>query len=375
MTMMIYISLFSGFPNWAELKKNTVMTLFPHNKSHCGHGPVVPPPGLEDARKKLKERQLSCGNCSQKFTAICALHVHLKGDSYHYDKDTLTAHPLDENSCPATAEGDNIEAEAAEAYFTETGERVMKMKKKESSKRKIKSEKKQSQKPDKIIDIQIYPKEDDKGMVDSPLVDPANVDLEFTGSTVVSGLDKSVESYEGVTAFNEPHADDVSMDIGEGENFDEPTESIETSVRETAEPATDDMFIPDQQTLANLHTGDIETQTGLVMNKQMVIDLHSMETNEDGSLKIVVGEKDAAVFKTPQGEEILKALKAQGKGLSAKNTQIIYNYTVPISLDQTGNELLAGSDIPAVSESLIAAVNAGSCSCIIEFIKLVAKKR
>ena len=36
---------------------------------------------------------------------------------------------------------------------------------------------------------------------------------------------------------------------------------------------------------------------------------------------------------------------------------------------------LAGSDIPAVSESLIAAVNAGSCSCIIEFIKLVVKKR
>ena len=35
---------------------------------------------------------------------------------------------------------------------------------------------------------------------------------------------------------------------------------------------------------------------------------------------------------------------------------------------------LAGSDIPAVSESLIAAVNAGSSSCIIEFIKLVAKK-
>ena len=36
---------------------------------------------------------------------------------------------------------------------------------------------------------------------------------------------------------------------------------------------------------------------------------------------------------------------------------------------------LAGSDIPAVSESLIAAVNAALCSCIIEFIKLVAKKR
>ena len=36
---------------------------------------------------------------------------------------------------------------------------------------------------------------------------------------------------------------------------------------------------------------------------------------------------------------------------------------------------LAGSDIPAVSESLTAAVDAGSCSCIIECIKLVGKKR
>ena len=44
-------------------------------------------------------------------------------------------------------------------------------------------------------------------------------------------------------------------------------------------------------------------------------------------------------------------------------------------LGKPGILSLAGSDIPAVSESLIAAVNAGSCSCIIEFIKLVAKKR
>ena len=337
--------------------------LFPHNSVHCGHGPIIPPAGLEAAREKLKSRPLKCGNCLQNFSAICALHTHLRGDSYHYDKETMTAFPLDENSCPAVINGEMDDTEITDTYFTESGARVMQMKKKKTKKKPFQKEE-VTEKPDKIIDIQVYPQEGDNDMADSELVDPANVDLEYSSPAGVSDMEKSVEACDEEPLLQRAGDDNEPMDTGGEENFVEP-ETIKTenvlpgvAVTETIPDASTGLSIPDQQNLADFETEGMEaegmqTQTALLMNKQMIIDLHSMETNEDGSLKIVVGEKDAAIFKTPQGEEILKALKAQGKGLSAKNTQIIYNYSVPVALEEAGSDVLVDSDIAAVAESLV----------------------
>ena len=52
-------------------------------------------------------------------------------------------------------------------------------------------------------------------------------------------------------------------------------------------------------------------------NKQMEITLYGIKTNEDGSLRVVVGENDSGVFNTPMGDEILKALKAQVNDIPA----------------------------------------------------------
>ena len=64
--------------------------------------------------------------------------------------------------------------------------------------------------------------------------------------------------------------------------------------------------------------------------KQVVVTLHGMETDADGSVQIVVGEEDAAVFNTEIGDEILKALRVQAKEIPAhEKTQIVFNYLDP----------------------------------------------
>lgn len=335
--------------------------LLPHNHSGpIGHGPIVPPPGLEAAREKLKAEPLRCGSCKQNFSAICALHLHLKGDSYHYDKETLTAFPLDENSCPLVHDHESVE-KAADAYFTQSGARIKNLSKHKSKSKKIKTEP-VSTKPDKIINIQVYPQDDDDHVDEE--ADPINVDIEYSNPptpVVDHGQDSLpvvgdggeeapvvTDNMENQVIAEEENFAEVEDFPGEVKNEIPPEEPIENvplaeTVQETVHQADDSICVPDQQNMSGLPAEGIETQTPLVVNKQMIIDLHSMETNEDGSLKIVVGEQDAAIFKTPQGEEILKALKAQGKGLSAKNTQIIYNYSVPVSVE--GGDVLAGNEM------------------------------
>ena len=64
--------------------------------------------------------------------------------------------------------------------------------------------------------------------------------------------------------------------------------------------------------------------------KQVVVTLHGMETDADGSVQIVVGEEDAAIFNTDIGDEILKALRLQAKEIPAhEKTQIVFNYLDP----------------------------------------------
>lgn len=392
--------------------------LYPHNG--YGHGPVTPPPGLKEAREKLKSQPLKCGNCRQKFSAICALHKHLNGDSYHYDKEMMTAYPLDENSCPSF---NDEKVSMTGTYMTEHGPRIVSMTKhKKKNSKYIKKEPTHvPTKPDKIINIQIYPEEDDNDNIEA---DPANVDLEYFGSptspVVVAepetsqhfdmGSQISADNDEpatGIEAVNACDVGDFDDDVlsenikqeikienqiltesneqhvhieNDGQEYVpikealpvvEPIPNIEAVLNVPENPESheemlglqetgDALYTHDQQSTAELQPNQAEP-TSFVMNKQMIIDLHSMETNEDGSLKIVVGEKDAAIFKTPQGEEILKALKTQGKGLSVKNTQIVYNYSVPISLEGDTNDELAETSIhvPAIADTSLTPVKRG----------------
>ena len=392
--------------------------LFPH--SGCGHGPVVPPPRLEAAREKRKAQMMKCGQCRQNFSAICSLHQHLSGDSYHFDKEMMTAYPLEENSCPAHHENQHS---VTGSYITESGVKQITMVKKKNSKP-IKKEP-GATKPNKIISIQVYPNEDDDDDNDT---DAANVDFEYFGPncaqpkvstknvnqiihesqaiTVTEATNTDLDDitgadFEEITekqfahdikqeiqndseVDNDDHIEAEPMEhqeqhvhiendgqeyIAKGTDFSEPVpvsgpipnvESVlnvpENNVsdeRNTELHNTgDDLFGEDQGNEDEIQT-DASEQTPFVMNKQMIIDLHSLETNSDGSLKIVVGEKHAGIFKTPQGEEILKALKAQGKGLSVKNTQIVYNYSVPILLDGSAQDRFAETNIhiPAISDS------------------------
>ena len=64
------------------------------------------------------------------------------------------------------------------------------------------------------------------------------------------------------------------------------------------------------------------------MNKQVVVTLYGIETDADGSVQIVVGEEDAAIFNTAIGDELLKALRAQANDIPAnESTQIVFNYS------------------------------------------------
>ena len=85
--------------------------------------------------------------------------------------------------------------------------------------------------------------------------------------------------------------------------------------------------------------------------KQVVVTLHGMETDADGSVQIVVGEEDAAIFNTDIGDEILKALRLQAKEIPAhEKTQIVFNYLDP--QDQEPNFIKYG-DLSEQSVSII----------------------
>lgn len=396
--------------------------VFPN--SGCGHGPVAPPPGLTAAREKRKAQMMKCGQCRQNFSAICSLHQHLSGDSYHFDKEMMTAYPLEENSCPAYHENQHC---VTGTYETESGVKQITMVKKKVSKTMKKEP--GTAKSNKIISIQVYPNDNEDD--DDIEADAANVDFEYYGPncaqtkvyskninqisvesqaiTVTEATDTDLDDITGAD-FEEITEKQLAQDIkqeiqneSEVENDDQieeeameqhlhiendgqeyitkgtdksepvpvdgpvpvggPIPNIESVLNVPENPvadepnadiqsAGDDLFAHGQENEDEIQT-DASEPTPFVMNKQMIIDLHSLETNADGSLKIVVGEKHAGIFKTPQGEEILKALKAQGKGLSVKNTQIVYNYSVPILLDGSAQDKFAETNIhiPAISDS------------------------
>ena len=348
---------------------------------HSGH--VSIPRGLEDRRKKKKEKQLNCGSCSQTFSAICTLHSHLKGDSYHFDHVTKTAYPL--SPCQKKQKRWSVKGEKEDScsendenvptYFTESGQMIGKMKrykrKHQTFKEVVKTEKKEKSEAGNFT-VELNPDYNDEEVQ----ADPSNVTFEIPDiSKTPKGQDteaKSVifekdifgnlptEMLEKVpiikteaipddfelmneagtqTKIHDDEGDEMEDDLYEemGEEM-----GVDASVNE------EKMEHSDEETVAS-ETAEASTNIEVPqehINMQMTINLHSLETNPDGSLKIVVAEEDAGIFRTPQGEEILKALKEQAaKGVVAKNTQVVYNYTVPVDSVKPQKEVFPSANI------------------------------
>ena len=334
---------------------------------HSGHGHIRIPRGLEESRKKRKEQQLSCGSCYRKFNAICSLHSHLRGDSYHYDHITKTAFPL--KPCPkkpkwqdaGDSDSNSEDEENIPTYYTQSGKMIGKMtrykRKQHKFKKVYKVDENEKQLEAETIKVELNPEyyQEDQEELETLEADPSNVSFEYPdASKALRDKDSVAKSivFESDIFGNLP-TEMLAKDKIKKELMSAQSESVSEAGTQTKDlPDIDDemeKMVSDYSAEIGAemaessvndedmdHSGDETQEPANVeeptqqINMQMTINLHSLETNPDGSLKIVVAEEDAGIFRTPQGEEILKALKEQAaKGVVAKNTQVVYNYTVP----------------------------------------------
>ena len=314
--------------------------MFPRHPVHCGHGPVIPPADLEEVRERSKENWVRCGTCNRSFSAICSLHQHLAGGSYHYDHMTMTAFPLDENNCGTQKscrtpskykKRKRDEDEPSEVYYTESGTVVSKMiryKGKQDSYKMCKVVPGDEEQREKRLITELS-KENPE------LKNPLNVSFEYpTGKAGVDKIPKAIVFEKDVTTIcesDEAEDDDVyAQEENESESYEYEEDGQNNEM--TAQVQSFHSSVHHLHSENEDQESQTEVSTGMKqepVTRQMTINVHSLETNEDGSLRIVVGEEDAAVFKTHHGEEILKALKEQAKGIAIKNTQIVYHYTSP----------------------------------------------
>lgn len=285
----------------------------------------------EDQRENNVAAGYKCGSCCQLFSAICVLHSHLGGGSYHYDKDTVTAYPLDENGCPTLKYIKNQE-ENQNNYCVKCGDKL----KRTSRKRKSKTV--SSEKDRKTVQIQIFPSQSDGEELEADReregseyrfmdVDDAEEDLksvaEDKDSSVCAGKADENDSSE-VTGQNVTDSDIAKVSaevISQTES-----ESVNSGSRNSQEPSISE----------NISDG------GAVMTKEVTVNIISLETSSDGSLKLVVSEEDAGIFQSPHGEEIMKALKKQAKGMKLQNTQIVCTYRVPVGDNKKDETAQAG---------------------------------
>lgn len=226
--------------------------------------------GADGDTERTKVKPFRCGDCEQDFSAICLLHTHLRGGSYHYDEETMTAFPLSGTTC----------ASVFKRMKTETPKVT----------------------PDSTRKIFKIKKIRKKGLQKQSLADS---DEEWTPST---------EEYNRKQSGH---------GINEYQNAFNVTPSIET----VNDEADSNIHGTDYTEMELDEHGQSSSQ-GISPKKnkrQLVINLYGMDRNEDGSLRLVVGEKDSGVFKTAAGDAILKALKLKGKMFKG-HMKVIYNY-------------------------------------------------
>lgn len=330
-----------------------------HNHARSFRDDSVPQPlRLEISRDDNKTTSYKCGSCCQTFSAICVLHVHLGGGSYHYDKDTKTAFPLDENGCPTLQYRMRNTDEYQDCYCVKCGASVNKTSKRRRKFRKTLI-KKSPKKGDKLVHIQ-YQQTDERN--EEKATSKVNVEQLHVGDNEDDDDDKrqsesDTENTETNNVDGELHLLNNAAGV-ESEKYGEldedgsanKTDSTLTDL-ETAKQSIDVVSSTEHSTsdCTSDHQEPTTSQEAMndsaFVNKEIILDVICMETNDDGSLKLVVGEKDAEIFKTPQGEEILKALKKQAKGSKLQNTQVLCSYSVPIEESHDEHEWSVGYNI------------------------------
>ena len=439
------------------------------------------PPGINIAREKSRVKPYKCGECLQHFSAICVLHTHLRGRSYRYEEETMTAYPLDTPDCSSESvmsypsdENETLETEVSES--TEKYYKVYKLRKgkknledsssihiikvvddppvvkpgtctsedenvsynetgnvgdeecstadvdtvseihntgqyaakehtaiqgnlcignsvehieqihqpgvsgiSDQNNRKVVYSQIQNQSvtSEILIPVKEETKEklnaDDEILVVEPAVggneieainsdmqvqtlyytlESSKIDSQVQVEINNGGVKQEVEGYTPMDKLN-PGFEDKSLDTylnipGAQENVD-----IQTTVVDTI-PATSSGDVDLEEAVAAFDEFGVPQS----QNKQLEITLFGMKTNEDGSLRLVVGENDAGVFNTPVGDEILKALKTQAHDIPADGSvQVVFNYSdssmdkVPIENDSSGNavEVLTYDQLEAYS--------------------------
>lgn len=366
-----------------------------------------------------------CGACSENFSAICLLHTHLKGGSYHYEAETMTAIPVDKLSCLTEYEGEEPDvAEQTEKYF-----KVYKMRKRKQDEEpssqisliKVIEDPKQNVKeksasitnsldmPDRDVKSQIVEKEptyhERQDETFKMRIDLENSLKEENGQekqsdvTKVRSNDDQEHSHNQTTAEAndmEITADDKKRDamnrkltVGGSELLHqednafvvvEPVESnveiqtvyyelessnledtiqmiptvddrkeIHQSEMQYGDSSKHDSSVLDNQKMQDTPTSVIESiqrtededidleqavaafdksSATLSNDKQLIITVYGVETSPDGTVQVVVGEKDGEVFDTPAGLELFKALKSQAKDIpSGGSTKVVFNYS------------------------------------------------
>ena len=243
------------------------------------------PSGADSDRDRTKAKPFRCGDCEQDFSAICLLHTHLRGGSYHYDQDTMTAFPLGGTTCSSVFKRLKMEKTAVAPDSTRKIFKIKKIRQKGKKKK----------------------------------LSLADSDEEWNAS-------KENEGYH----------------IGDYEKAFNVTPSIET-VNDEADAEIDDSEQAREEMNAPPSVAEVGG-TSPNKKRQLVINLYGMDRNEDGSLRLVVGEKDSGVFKTPAGDAILKALKTKGKMFKG-HMKVIYNYPDNVEPPEESEEVTEDAEM------------------------------
>ena len=299
-----------------------------HNHTKSNHEPSIQfiPPGQVSSSNRYK-----CGSCCQYFSAICVLHTHLGGGSYHYDKDAMSAYPLDENGCPTLKYLNNEDRHGS--YCDRCGDKVNTISKKRRRKKAASGD------TTNAIHIKIHPEETDIG---------ASKD----NDTVRAGVDDEEDESEEPEPIEDRNNNVHGSNTVDNSMIENSGNCDETDINKTADNI-DQANAVDRNKTGNGQQEVIPINNNVnrgYVNKEVTLNCITLETNEDGSVKLLLEEKDAAIFKTPHGEEIMKALKSQTKGMSLQNTQIVCSYSEPVdeniyatdnSLDEPRNTICA----------------------------------
>lgn len=405
----------------------------------CGHGTLLTSSIIDASEEAVKPYK--CGECHEKFSAICILHSHIKEGSYRYDAETKTAFPV--NGCFSTSLKGEEHTESDPTESSEKYYRVYSLHKKRKS-----ADSSQVLSIIKIVDdpslktdgLELHsdvdsrfvdekamtnreeksthfysgikqPNENDSQFIKEKALssehaeqpehysesDTMEINTEHIGKQAntqthpseiiisalgeTSGRDNSQQredSGEPVCAVKSQvlvvetvpeikmedygscniklpalynalvstdlhsHIQMGSSEVCVNEALKEPLDSskidpdVHSKIKEINENADIQTTVIDNISEATNEDKDLEQTVAAfdklgeshLHNRQVVVTLYGMETDEDGSVQIVVGENDAAIFNSPVGDEILKALKGQAKDIPPNgSTQVVFNYS------------------------------------------------